>query len=371
MRSKVCVGEQSEPHRTKRKVLALAAFLTIMSVASFFNIASAATIEACVKKSGAITILLKGTCKKSETLLTWNTAGAVGPAGPQGPSGLEGPAGPEGPTGAMGSVGPIGSAGPAGPTGPSGPAGQVGPIATVTQLNLVNGSNQVLASLGTTSNGNLLTFFDSSGKITTTVGNSADGNATGITTWDGNSVLAGSGIPRTAFGESNTASVTGGGLGFSVYDSTGKLRLTGGTSPDAAEADGSFQAIDSNGSTSGVGYNETTFKDQGFFANDLNGKTRSFIGNSLDGTTFNFNYLADGGGNLTNSFDQSAAGTGGLSIVNPCGSFNVGETNDGTTVAWELNDTTGLPRVFGFIEGSDENVEAVTPANVFFGSLQP
>ena len=61
----------------------------------------------------------------------------------------------------------------------------------VQQINLVSAGGKVLASLGTTADGNLLTFFDSSGKKTLTIGNSADGTFAGLATWDGNSIFPG------------------------------------------------------------------------------------------------------------------------------------------------------------------------------------
>jgi hypothetical protein len=79
---------------------------------------SAGQIDACVKRSGKLRLVADATaCRRSERLVSWNTAGPPGPAGPAGPAGEPGPAGP---------AGPAGAAGPAGPQGPAGPKGDPG-----------------------------------------------------------------------------------------------------------------------------------------------------------------------------------------------------------------------------------------------------
>ncbi len=76
------------------------------------------------------------TCRRNETLISWNQVGPQGPqglqgpAGPAGPTGATGPQGPKGDTGATGPAGPTGATGPQGPkgdTGATGPAGPIGP----------------------------------------------------------------------------------------------------------------------------------------------------------------------------------------------------------------------------------------------------
>jgi hypothetical protein len=94
-------------------------------------------INACVLKDGTLYITSTGTCKKTETLLTWNIMGPqgpqgeVGPAGPEGPQGLtgaDGAVGPAGPQGEMGPAGPAGADGAPGSQGPKGDTGEVGPM---------------------------------------------------------------------------------------------------------------------------------------------------------------------------------------------------------------------------------------------------
>ena len=71
-------------------------------------------ISACYPKSGGKLRILdahSASCRKRETVLTWNQSGPQGPTGPGGPAGSSGPAGPSGaagPAGADGAHGVIG-----------------------------------------------------------------------------------------------------------------------------------------------------------------------------------------------------------------------------------------------------------------------
>jgi|SRR5579862_342532 len=287
------------------------------------------------------------------------------------------------------------------------------------QIDLVTSSGQVLASLGTTKEGNALIFFDSSGKQTLFLGNTADGTATGLATDDGNSIFPGTGVVRTFFGEANAKNVSGGGFGFSVADAAGKFRVASGTTVDVTE--GYFETIDPNGSTAGIVDDGKTFIDQGFFANDLNGKNRTFVGNSLDGTTFNELITADPNGSLAGieddnlgslnqglfandlngknrlfagtsldgtSYDQISfsdakgnftglLGTNvgdtppdmALVLVDPSGNFFAGETLDGAGVGWASIDSNSVVRMFGTFDGSNENIEEFSPSDVLVGHL--
>jgi hypothetical protein len=76
---------------------------------------AATGVPACYsKKTGALRVLVSGTCSKAEARLTLGEPGPAGPqgaAGPVGPAGPQGVAGPEGPQGATGAQGPAGDAG--------------------------------------------------------------------------------------------------------------------------------------------------------------------------------------------------------------------------------------------------------------------
>jgi len=135
---------------------------------------------------------------------------------------------------------------------------------TVQKLNIVNGSNKVLASLGPTADGNVLTFFDSGGNKTLTIGDSADETAVGATAWDNNKIISGTGMPRVVWGESNSFNNPTDGLGDAVLDDDGNIRTGFGTSLDLTE--NSMYAINADGSSEGIGTFKTGFR--GYFAND-------------------------------------------------------------------------------------------------------
>jgi hypothetical protein len=289
------------------------------------------------------------------------------------------------------------------------------------EIDLIAPGGHILASLGVSSAGTGLVFFDSSEKKTLFLGNSADGTATGLSTLDGNSIFAGTGLTRTFFGEANAKNASGGGLGFAVGDSAGKFRLVAVTTPDATQ--GFIETLDPNGSVAGITDDDKTFHDQGFFANDLNGKNRTFVGNSLDGTTFNVAETVDPNGSIagiedgTNStgqgffandlngknrvfagnsldgttfeqinfsdskgnfagllgFNASVAGSvslgSSLLLADPSGTFFAGENLDGTGVNWTLLDTNGTTRSFGSFDGSNEDVELFNPSGTEIAHL--
>jgi hypothetical protein len=88
-------------------------------------------IHGCYKKNVGNLRLVDpsagGTCRPSETTISWSQTGPQGPAGPQGSAGPPGPKGDTGATGPQGPAGPTGAAGPQGPAGPKGDTGPQGP----------------------------------------------------------------------------------------------------------------------------------------------------------------------------------------------------------------------------------------------------
>lgn len=73
-------------------------------------------IHACYTKSGGSLRVIDDSvtnCKSTETSLSWNVQGVMGPQGPAGPPGIQGP------PGVQGAQGPQGVQGPAGPSGTS------------------------------------------------------------------------------------------------------------------------------------------------------------------------------------------------------------------------------------------------------------
>jgi hypothetical protein len=155
---------------------------------------AAATIDACVKKSGKKKGQLRivspsTTCKNSETKLTW--ASGAGPAGPAGPGGPAGPAGPKGDQGAQGIQGAPGPAGAA-----------ETPQTILSKLSTVDGSGSGLDA-------SLLDGHDSSYFLPTT-GKAADANQL-----DG---INSTGFTRKSTASSATISISNGIAAHSCAD---------------------------------------------------------------------------------------------------------------------------------------------------------
>lgn len=78
---------------------------TVISLGTFQLVSAAgdSAIAACANKTtGAMRLLTKGVCKKTETKVTWNQQGPTGAAGTNGEPGTKGEAGVKGDTGASG-----------------------------------------------------------------------------------------------------------------------------------------------------------------------------------------------------------------------------------------------------------------------------
>jgi len=97
-------------------ILSLFVFCTFLP--KFVSHADAVKTDACVNKTtGAVRLLLSGSCTASENPIALNIAGNQGPVGPKGPTG------PKGDQGQKGQQGAVGAKGPTGPKGSQGPAG--------------------------------------------------------------------------------------------------------------------------------------------------------------------------------------------------------------------------------------------------------
>jgi hypothetical protein len=93
----------------KSFILGFACAAISLGAVTYANASSNSTLKACAhKKTGAMRYISKGSCKKTETTLSWSQLG------PQGPVGAKGEKGETGPSGASGNVGPAGSSSPTG-----------------------------------------------------------------------------------------------------------------------------------------------------------------------------------------------------------------------------------------------------------------
>jgi len=225
-------------------------------------------------------------------------------------------------------------------------------VLSAEQLNLVNASGKVLASLGPTSDGNVLTFFDSVGKKTMTCGDNANESFAGCATWDNNKVIPGTGVIRTTFGEANPNVGPGSGFGSSVLDGTGMLRTAFGTTYDLTSND--IFAVDSDGSSTGIGvFHATKFK--GFFTNDSNGVTREFGGLSFN-ATFNEDINEIG---LVDTFGgvRVSAAQVSLDFVNPA------NHRGNAFVLWDSNGKQQAAMA-ALVDGSLAGFDTFDPNNV-------
>lgn len=113
------------PRRLAGVALGAAAALACAGIALAAIPGDGGVISGCfAKRGGSLRVIdaSSGSCKASETALTWNQTGLQGPKGDTGPQGAKGDPGQQGPQGPKGDVGPTGLTGPQGPQGPAGPA---------------------------------------------------------------------------------------------------------------------------------------------------------------------------------------------------------------------------------------------------------
>lgn len=77
-----------------------------LGAVTYANAAGNRTIKACANKTtGIMRYVPKGSCKKTETLLSWNQTGPQGLTGAVGSSGTKGDTGESGPKGDTGATG--------------------------------------------------------------------------------------------------------------------------------------------------------------------------------------------------------------------------------------------------------------------------
>ena len=114
---------------TRLGAFTLGVVITAVSVGavSFVNAAGNGTLKACANKTtGVMRYISKGSCKKTETSLSWNQMGPTGLSGSAGTKGDTGAAGTKGDTGSKGDTGTKGDTGDTGAKGDPGAAGTKG-----------------------------------------------------------------------------------------------------------------------------------------------------------------------------------------------------------------------------------------------------
>src|SRR5215216_2951876 len=114
------------PSSPKALVVGLMVAALLVAAAGFVA-AQDTVINGCYdKKTGVLRYLQSGSCRPTETAISWNQQGLKGDTGPQGPQGAQGPQGEDGVQGPAGPKGEDGATGATGPQGPAGPQGEKG-----------------------------------------------------------------------------------------------------------------------------------------------------------------------------------------------------------------------------------------------------
>ncbi len=111
---------------TRLSAFTLGVVITAVSVGAvtYANAAGNGTLKACANKTtGVMRYISKGSCKKTETSLSWNQMGPQGSSGSSGVTGAAGAVGAKGDTGAAGAAGAKGDTGDTGAKGDTGTAG--------------------------------------------------------------------------------------------------------------------------------------------------------------------------------------------------------------------------------------------------------
>jgi hypothetical protein len=274
--------------------------------------ARAQTITACVNnKSGAVTITSKGSCPKNTHAIVLNPA-------------------------------------------PS-------PTLTVQTLNVVDSSNHTVATLGKDANGNHLTFFDASGNRTMTLGNNANESFTGFATFDNNNIIAGTGVVRTVFGESNPNAGIG-GFGASVFDGNSVQRTGFGLSFDLSNND--FFAINADGSSEGIGSFSTGF--DGYYANDASSPaSRQYGGLNPNGDSVwgevdtNGVLRVSAVQQITTEIDSAGRKVNGFAIWDPNGlqEASMAAFIDGSLAGLNVVDPNNIDRLSAYLYQNVMNVD--------------
>ena len=97
------------------------------------------------------------------------------------------------------------------------------------QFNLVSSLGKSLATLGVNATGiPSLTFYDANGKPLTQVGEGGQGKSAGLYAFDGDTLLAGTGMMRASLG------VSAAGAGEEEFDGTGTQRVGTGIAADSS-----------------------------------------------------------------------------------------------------------------------------------------
>jgi hypothetical protein len=236
-------------------------------------------------------------------------------------------------------------------------------VVTASAFDLVS-SGKTVAELGIFSGQPTLVFFDNASKPVVGVGiNGAltlpTGHAAGISVFDGNADIPGTGKVRAIFGV--TPSGPGAGVGEGTFDGNGAVRSVVGSAIDGSIADAFL--LDATGVVrTGLLYDPAT-NFTGSFSDDASGKTRSSVGSGVDGS-YSGVFVDDAAGKLrdqilyipSGNFSGFQSYDGANHNLSSLGNFLA----DNAALAQQANESfmllsdTSLPRVFEFQDSTNE-----------------
>ena len=131
-----------------------------LGAVTYANAAGDATLKACAdKKTGIMRYISKGSCKKTETPLTWNQMGIQGTVGATGAAGARGETGTPGAKGDPGATGTTWAKGDVGTKGDTGAAGSSFAALSVCDGSDANSTADELCAIGMTGPGGGAVFF--------------------------------------------------------------------------------------------------------------------------------------------------------------------------------------------------------------------
>jgi hypothetical protein len=202
-------------------------------------------------------------------------------------------------------------------------------------FNLVSPKGALLATLAQGVNGGYLAFFDTNGKAEMLVGTSASAadKSIGVATFDGNALLAGTGIARQVWAMDSTS------IGNSIFDAAGNVRLSNVTAGDGSNA-GSFFYDATPTLRVGIGAGNSG---PGLFFNDSTGTSRLLEGVSSDDSAVSLSMM-------------NAEATHPLAALSALG--------DGSATTLQIADHNGTQRsVEGFSTVSGEIIQLHNVSN--------
>jgi hypothetical protein len=189
------------------------------------------------------------------------------------------------------------------------------------EFDLLGSNGKITAKLATYEGGPNVLFFDEKGKLVEDVGviNQKTFVGAGISVWDGNAIIPGNGVVRESSGvtESSSAGPFTPGEGLATLDGSGIVRSAIGQTLDGSIV---YDTLDDPQGNVRSGFDYDPSQDfTGFFTDAANGTTRSYFGQGTDDVEADWGLNYSSGIAAVNSFTPSP--------YSPNAGLNVYDTN--------------------------------------------